>query len=101
MSDVPDEQGTRFPVSLVLVDPVADAETMDGVVAVRVESVGMQPCKKLVHRQTGNQGILLDNGWPVLLHAPVVRPIQKSRASWFGDGTATMSDGVARDALPG
>ena len=29
------------------------------------------------------------------------RPIQKSRASWFGDGTVTMSDGVARDALPG
>ena len=29
------------------------------------------------------------------------RPIQKSRASWFGDGTVTMSDGVDRDALPG
>ena len=79
----------------MFVDPVADAESVDGVVGVGIEAVGVEAGEKLVDGQTRNQGVQLDHGRPVFLDAldvsvmklsPVcgwVRPEQPGRANLF------------------
>ena len=65
---VASENGTSLAVSLVLVDAVADTQSMNSVVRVGVDTVGVQTREEFVHREACHERIQLNHSGPVFLY---------------------------------